>query len=84
MSFSLSDNNSPLSASFRKSFSGRSSSVAVAQIPERSTLNLINRFNRRDTHFRQPWIGRNNWHLRFGDGVGVPEHEDGLHHYTPL
>jgi hypothetical protein len=37
-------------------------------------VNLVNRFNRLDTQFRQPGIGRNNRHLRFGDDCSVAEH----------
>jgi hypothetical protein len=40
-------------------------------------VNLVNRFNLRDTQFRQPWIGRNNWHLRFGGGGNVPNYMRG-------
>jgi len=49
-------------------------------------LNIVNRFNRRDTHFRQPWIDRKNWHLQFGDGGGVPKHKgrSRLYHFWGL
>jgi hypothetical protein len=49
----------------------------LAQIGPTQTMNVnvVNRFNRRDTQFRQPWIGRENWRLRFGDGGSVPDYE---------
>jgi hypothetical protein len=46
--------------------------------PDPSAVNLVNRFNRRDTKFRQPWIGPNNWYLRYGDSASVPEYASGL------